>query len=61
MGGTVSASVTPTLAGTGNVGGSSPIRTGTATIAAFTGGVGGKEGVPVAALMFIVVVVTGAY
>lgn len=36
------------MAGTGNFGGPSSARTGTAAIAAFTGGVGGREGVPVA-------------
>lgn len=60
-GGTVSVSVTPTLVGTGNVGGSSPTRTGTASIAEFTGGIGGREVVPVAVLVFIVAVVAGAY
>lgn len=47
------------MAGTGNFGGPSSARTGTAAIAAFTGGVGGRGGVPVAAFGAIGVVVAG--
>ncbi|KAF6234751.1 hypothetical protein HO173_006971 [Letharia columbiana] len=62
-GNTVSATVTPTgtsMAGTGNFGGPSSARTGTAAIAAFTGGVGGRGGVPVAALGLLVWLWLGA-
>lgn len=55
------ATVTPTgtgIAGTRSAGGSSPAKTGTATIAAFTGGVVGREG-SVAALRLFGVVVAG--
>ena len=60
IGSTANATVTPTGkggAGTGKQGSPSPARTGTATLAAFTGGVGGKEGVPVAAFGAIGVVI----
>ena len=60
IGSTANATVTPTGtggAGTGSQGSPSPARTGMATLAAFTGGVGGKEGVPVAAFGAIGVVI----
>ena len=62
MGETAIATVTPTdtrMGATGNTGAPSPARTGMATIAAFTGGVGGRDGAPVASLGVLGVVVAG--